>query len=111
MYLAFDGFRVSSVADGEAALLEVHREPPDVIVMDIMMPGIDGIDVCARIRGDPATASIPVVLFSALSSTADVERARMAGAQHLVTKPFNLVGLAAVVTSLCPAGNVARTGS
>jgi two-component system cell cycle response regulator len=77
--------------------------------MDIMMPGMDGIDACSRIRSDAGTASLPVLLFSALSGSEDAERARLAGANHLITKPFNLVGLAAIVESYCcqdPAGAV-----
>lgn len=107
MYLAIEGYDVREAADGEACLLEVARERPDLIIMDIMMPGMDGIEACTRIRASPASTDIPVLLFSALSSTTDVERGRQAGANHLITKPFTLVGLAAVVDALygsVPAG-------
>jgi len=67
-----------------------------------MMPGMDGIEMCRRIRTNPDTSAIPVLMFSALSSDDDVERARMAGANHLITKPFNLVGLGSVVKSFFP---------
>lgn len=102
MYLGMEGHEVVSAGDGEAALDELARHRPDVIIMDIMMPGMDGIEACRRVRADPACARTPVLLFSALSSEADVERARLAGASHLITKPFNLAGLAAVVRSFCP---------
>ncbi len=72
----------------------MRAERPDLVIMDIMMPGMDGIEACSRIRADADTANVPVLLFSALSSAEDAERARQAGANHLVTKPFNLVGLA-----------------
>jgi CheY-like chemotaxis protein len=62
-----------------------------------MMPGMDGIEACRRIRASPETQNMPVVMFSALSSDDDIERARLAGANHLITKPFNLVGLGSVV--------------
>jgi CheY-like chemotaxis protein len=64
---------------------------------DIMMGSVDGIEACGRIRNNPLTAHLPVIMFSAVSSDQEVERARLAGANHLITKPFNLPGLAAVV--------------
>ena len=64
-----------------------------------MMPGMDGVEACRRIRSNPATMDIPILMFSALSGDDDVERARLAGANHLITKPFNLVGLGSVVKS------------
>jgi CheY-like chemotaxis protein len=101
IYLSMEGYEVLSAANGEAALAEVARRKPDLIIMDIMMPVMDGIEACTRIRADPATASLPVLLFSALSSGHDAERARLAGANHLITKPFNLAGLVAIVGSFC----------
>jgi two-component system response regulator MtrA len=106
--LSMEGYEVISAADGLAALSEVARQRPDVIIMDIMMPGMDGIEACTRIRADPATATIPVLLFSALSSGHDAERARGAGANHLITKPFNLAGLVAIVASFCPVDGAVR---
>ncbi len=100
MYLAMEGYEIISAPDGEAGLREAQQQRPDLIIMDIMMPGMDGITACTRLRTDPKTADIPVLLFSALSGSEDVERARQAGANHLITKPFNLVGLAEVVNSL-----------
>jgi CheY-like chemotaxis protein len=101
MYLAMEGYEIISAPDGEAGLREAQQQRPDLIIMDVMMPGMDGITACTRLRTDPKTADIPVLLFSALSGSEDVERARQAGANHLITKPFNLVGLAEVVNSLC----------
>jgi two-component system, OmpR family, response regulator MtrA len=101
MYLAIEGYEVTCAADGASALVALESARPDVVLMDIMMPGMDGIEACSRIRGHAPTASIPVLLFSALSGTEDAERARLAGANHLITKPFNLVGLAAIVNSYC----------
>ncbi|MEO9044194.1 MAG: response regulator [Candidatus Dormibacter sp.] len=101
MYLAMEGYEVTDALDGVAGLQEAEQDPPDLIIMDIMMPGMDGIRACTLLRSNPKTAHIPVVLFSALSGSDDVERARQSGANHLITKPFNLVGLAAVVRDLC----------
>lgn len=104
MYLGIEGYDVATANDGEAGLREVAAQRPDLIICDIMMPGLDGIEVCRRIRANPETAQIPVLMFSALSSDDDVERARLAGANHLITKPFNLVGLGSVVKSFFNAG-------
>jgi CheY-like chemotaxis protein len=102
MYLSIEGYEVTSAADGPSALAALQAQRPDVVLMDIMMPGMDGIEACSRIRGQAETASIPVLLFSALSGAEDAERARLAGANHLITKPYNLIGLAAIVNSYCP---------
>jgi CheY-like chemotaxis protein len=99
MYLGIEGYDVAIAADGEAGLAEVEKQRPDLIILDIMMPGIDGVETCRRLRADPGSADIPVLMFSALSGDEDVERARLAGANHLITKPFNLVGLGSVVKS------------
>ena len=99
MYLGIEGFDVAVAADGEAGLAEIEKQTPDLIILDIMMPGIDGIEACRRIRAGSATAETPVLMFSALSGDDDVERARQVGANHLITKPFNLVGLGSVVKS------------
>jgi two-component system cell cycle response regulator len=102
MYLAIEEFDVVTALNGEDGLREVEENTPDLVILDIMMPGMDGIELCRRIRTNPATASIPVLMFSALSGDEDVERARQAGANHLITKPFNLVGLGSVVRSFFP---------
>jgi len=99
MYLGIEGYEVATAENGEDGLSEIESTRPDLVVLDIMMPGMDGIEACRRIRTNPETAEVPVVMFSALSSDDDVERARLAGANHLITKPFNLVGLGSVVGS------------
>jgi len=102
MYLAIEEFDVVTAVNGEDGLREVEANQPDLVILDIMMPGMDGIEMCRRIRTNPDTAAIPVLMFSALSGDDDVERARLAGANHLITKPFNLVGLGSVVKSFFP---------
>jgi len=103
MYLNIEGYDVVTAEDGEAGLKEIEAQKPDLVILDIMMPGMDGIEACRRIRSTPETRSLPVVMFSALSSDDDIERARLAGANHLITKPFNLVGLGSVVKTFFPA--------
>ena len=94
-YLALEGYEMSTVADGEAAVAKALAELPDLIILDIMMPGIDGIEACRRIRANAATAQTPVLMFSALSEEA--EQARLAGADGMLPKPFNLPALAEAV--------------
>ena len=97
--LRLEGYDVKTASNGEEGLREVDAHKPDLVILDIMMPGMDGVEACRRIRTNPQTAHIPVLMFSALSGDDDVERARLAGANHLITKPFNLVGLGSVVKS------------
>ncbi len=99
MYLGIEGFDVVTAVDAEGALTAIDRQCPDLVILDVMMGGLDGIEACSRIRRNPRTTHLPVIMFSAMSSDDDVERARLAGANHLITKPFNLAGLGAVVRS------------
>jgi two-component system response regulator ResD len=103
MYLGIEGYEVITAENGEDGLTKLQERPPDLVILDIMMPGLDGIETCRRMRGHAPTADIPIVMFSALSSDDDIERARVAGANHLITKPFNLVGLGSVVKTFFPA--------
>jgi CheY-like chemotaxis protein len=99
MYLGIEGYDVATASNGEEGLEEIEKQAPDLVIMDIMMPGMDGIEACRRIRANADTTHIPVLMFSALSGDEDVERARLAGANRLVQKPFNLVGLGQLVKS------------
>jgi DNA-binding response OmpR family regulator len=100
MYLGMEGYDVRAVSDGEEALHAIETETFDLAVLDVMMPGLDGIEVCRRIRANDATKSLPVLVFTSLSADADVEKARLAGANHMITKPFSLPGLGAVIKSV-----------
>lgn len=86
--LSTRGYQVTGVKDGLAALMEIERENPDLVLLDIMMPGIDGFEVCRRIKDNPDTAGIPVVMLTAKKSTADQNRGAEVGADAYVTKPF-----------------------
>ena len=97
MFLGMEGYEVLPASDGTEALRLLEVETVDLAVLDVMMPGVDGIEVCRHIRANPATRDLPVLVFTSLSSDADVERARLAGANHLITKPFSLPGLGAVI--------------
>jgi CheY-like chemotaxis protein len=91
-YLDLEGYEMSTVTDGEAAVAAVAADLPDLVILDIMMPGIDGLEACRRIRADAKTAKTPVLMFSALSEEA--QAAREAGADGLLPKPFTLPSLA-----------------
>jgi DNA-binding response OmpR family regulator len=97
MYLNMEGYEVVGAADGNEALQLLDSQHFDLVILDVMMPGCDGIEVCRRLRAADRTASVPVLMFTSLSADADVERARLAGANHLITKPFSLPGLGAVI--------------
>ena len=82
------GWRVSLAADGAAGLELAREEHPDIIFMDIVMPGMDGYQACRRLAIDPSTRAIPVVFVSTKSQRADQVWARMQGGRDLIGKPF-----------------------
>lgn len=99
MYLAIEGYEVVTATDAEEGLAHLEAMPFDLVILDVMMPGTDGIEACRRIKGDPRFASLPVLLFTALSRPGDIERGRLAGADRFITKPFSLIGLEGVIRS------------
>ncbi len=92
------GFDVTAVDSGLAVLEQVAAVRPDVILLDWMMPGMDGAETCARLKADPATASIPVVFLTA--RPADSALARDLGAAGTLAKPFNPLALARQVSDI-----------
>jgi DNA-binding response OmpR family regulator len=91
------GFRVLEAADGEQALASVHDEHPDLILLDIMMPGISGWEVTSTLLADRSTDRIPIIFMTARTELADRARAFGLGAQDYVTKPFDPHALAKTV--------------
>lgn len=86
--LSTKGYLVRGAASGTAALEAVAEDPPDLILLDVMLPEMDGFQVCERIKADPATSHIPIILLTARKSEQDLARGRAAGADEYITKPF-----------------------
>ena len=93
------GVTVQQASDGESGLAAVAALRPDVVLLDWMMPGIDGLEVCRRLRADPATAALPVVLLTGRAREADAERGLGAGADAYVAKPFSQLELLEAIRS------------
>lgn len=91
--LELSGHEVVTCGDAEEGLRLAGATRPDVVVLDVMLPGMDGDEACVRLREDPRTAALPVVLLSARTLDADRERGIAAGATDYVTKPFDPVDL------------------
>ncbi len=86
--LTLEGYQVTAVADGVEALAQAHRNPPDVLVLDVMMPGIDGLQVCRVLRAEGDRT--PILMLTALVETADRIAGLDAGADDYVVKPFDV---------------------
>ena len=84
-----EGFAPVTAVDGEEGLAKLEGEKPDLIVLDLMMPGLDGFEVCRRVRADPRFSSIPVILLTAKGQENDCERGRAAGATDFMSKPYS----------------------
>ena len=82
------GFKVLVAQDGESAIEQIQYIHPDLILLDIMMPGIDGFETCQRLKSDPPTQDIPIIFMSALSATVDKVKGFQTGAVDYITKPF-----------------------
>ncbi len=92
-----EGFRVLTADDGPKGRALAQTELPDLILLDIMMPGENGFDTCVALKEEPRTSGIPVIFLSASVSTADQARGRALGAVDYITKPFNLMEVLARV--------------
>ncbi len=98
--LAREGYRVLGCATGEKALEIARSKLPNLIVLDLMLPGIDGLEVCRRLKADPKTAPIPIVILTAKGEESDVVTGLEVGADDYVAKPFSGKVLAARVRRL-----------
>lgn len=87
--LSREGYRVRTAITGEEALKKVREEAPDLIILDLMLPGIDGFDVCKELKSNPHTASIPVVMLTAKTGEADQVSGLELGSDDYIVKPFS----------------------
>jgi diguanylate cyclase (GGDEF)-like protein len=85
-----DSYFIQAAVSGEMALKIIDKKKPDLILLDIMMPGMDGYEVCKRLKQNPATSGIPVIFVTAMNEADDEERGLQLGAVDYITKPFNL---------------------
>jgi DNA-binding response OmpR family regulator len=99
--LELEGYDVvATAADGKEALEKIKELKPDLVILDIMMPKMDGLEVCRRLRADDELASIPVILLSARAQDMDIREGLEIGASAYLTKPFDPVELLEVVGRL-----------
>ena len=99
-FLRPQGYDIISVYDGLSALDKVEEERPDIILLDIMLPKMDGYEVCGRLKKDPTTKFIPIIMLTALKELKDKVKALEVGADDFLSKPFENVELLARVKSL-----------
>ncbi|MDD4267657.1 MAG: response regulator transcription factor [Pirellulales bacterium] len=103
-----EGYEVAGVASGEAALASAESQPPDLVLLDLMLPGVDGLTVCRQLRRSPRTAGAAIVMLTAKGEEADVVAGLNAGAHDYITKPFSRnVLIARVRAALRNAGSSA----
>ncbi|MEE9121591.1 MAG: response regulator [Syntrophobacteria bacterium] len=93
-------FNVLCAYDGPQALAGLEKQKPDLILLDIMMPEMDGFEVLRRLKAAPETSSIPVILLSALNQLKDISTGYEMGADHYITKPFTIAHLMTVIDHL-----------
>ena len=87
--LRIEGMSPVTCPNGIEALEVVGKEPLDAVILDVMMPQVDGFEVLRRIRANPATATLPVIMLTAKSTPADIEKGLALGANYYITKPFS----------------------
>lgn len=108
--LRMSGVAVLTASDGPSALRLAREHAPAAIVLDVMMPGLDGLSVLRNLRADPATAAIPVVVVTACSKETQIWDGWQAGADHYLTKPVRLQSLIDLITRIVDGTATAQAG-
>jgi two-component system, OmpR family, alkaline phosphatase synthesis response regulator PhoP len=88
-YAEICGFEYRPALDGTTALREAERKAPDAVILDLMLPDVDGFEVCRRLRDDLHLTEVPIIILSALSGEKEIARGKECGADEYLTKPFN----------------------
>ncbi|GAC1331915.1 MAG: hypothetical protein NVSMB17_10400 [Candidatus Dormibacteria bacterium] len=108
MFFELEGYNVLQADDGRKAIEMLTEYVPDVILLDLMMPEVTGLEVCQHVRGSKRLKEIPVVIFTAAEMKE--EELQAAGADRFITKPYSLEGLRRVVRTLIKEGTASKSG-
>ncbi len=100
--LARTSYRLIEATDGETGVTAAQREIPDLIIMDIQLPRMSGLDATRALRADPATARIPIIVITSFALSGDEQRATEAGATHYLAKPYSPRELLQTIRRLAP---------
>jgi two-component system phosphate regulon response regulator PhoB len=104
--LAKEGYRVETVTTGEEALAVTRRDKPDLVVLDLMLPGVDGLQVCRKLKADADTATIPIIMLTAKGEDPDIVTGLELGAEDYITKPFSPRVLIARIRTVLRRGQI-----
>ena len=96
-FLELEGYLATGAEDGPSGVAAALRSPPDLVLCDLNMPGLDGFGVLARLRAEPGAASLPFVFLTASAEVEDAKTGYRLGADEYVTKPFSMPVLAAII--------------
>jgi two-component system cell cycle response regulator DivK len=100
--LARTSYRLLEAADGETGVAMAVRESPDLVLLDIQLPKMSGLEVTRRLRAEPATAHAPIIVITSFALSGDDQRAREAGASHYLSKPYSPRELLEAIRRLAP---------
>ena len=98
--LAAEGYQVAEAGDGEEAMLLVAENPPDLVILDVMMPGMSGLDAARALRPEPSMDGLPIIMLTARAQESDIEQGFEAGADDYIVKPFSPRELASRVSAV-----------
>jgi two-component system phosphate regulon response regulator PhoB len=104
--LSREGYRTAGIRDGREALDRIRRDNPDLVLLDLMLPGLDGLEICRRIKEDPVTKDVPIVMVTAKGEESDVVLGLGLGADDYVVKPFSPRELIARVKAVLRRGPI-----
>jgi len=99
-HLSHEGYAVAAARNGEEAVNDILRKIPDLVILDLMLPGLDGLEVCRALKKDPKTASIPIIMVTAKGEESDVVAGLELGADDYIAKPFSMKVLIARVRAV-----------